>query len=122
VLSPCCNRHVPNVTTPSEPPPSIINYDASGGWISGRLRSGRSRCLRSVHYFALEDKFLLRFYFRGGLLWSIFVTFVEEGKVNGRRCSREEEQLERERGNYSERRRKKRENDKIALPIKVEMT
>ncbi|RHN52735.1 hypothetical protein MtrunA17_Chr6g0483711 [Medicago truncatula] len=40
-LTPCCNRHVLNVTTPSEPPPSIVNYDASSGWISGCLRSGR---------------------------------------------------------------------------------
>jgi len=44
---------------------------------------------------------------------------VEEEEVKGRWCWREEEQLEREWGNYNERRR---ENDKIALLIKDEMT
>jgi len=53
---------------------------------------------------------------------SVFVTFVKERKVEERWCYREKELLEGgegERGNHGERRKKKKtENDKIALPIK----
>nr|ABN08861.1 hypothetical protein MtrDRAFT_AC161399g23v2 [Medicago truncatula] len=70
-LTPCCNRHVLNVTTPSEPPPSIVNYDASGGWISGCLRSDRP---------VVSDPFVTLLWKRSFYSDSIFMV---EGKVNG---------------------------------------
>ena len=128
VISPCCNRHAPTATTPSQSPTFAMNQDVSGGWIPVVLDQVVFyrpnlivTLLWSSHIQSLYSDSIFMSVCDMNLILQICFCHccVEEEEVKGRWCWREEEQLEREWGNYNERRR---ENDKIALLIKDEMT